>query len=135
MQLASRVADRIEPTPETLARLKPDAIAELVSRRQLEPEHQSAADELRDVHHALHRSPEQGQSHTGRVSDPLSRMPARIEELWHSRWIPWQRQCGPMLASVTLATVIENQAPVSIHHAHMIARGLTIYCQIAGWRK
>lgn len=132
---------RIEPTPETVAKLELDRIDELFRAGRLRFEHVQASAEIREVYGywrealgctsgAFSGVPGSG------FPDPVGNMPDRIERAWRQHYAPWAAEQGPDAATV-LHIVVENWWPkpraLRRHTLRLVQHRLWRYAQIAGW--
>ncbi len=134
-----RADDRIDPTPETAAKLEPDHLHKLLSEGEISPDQERAGRQI----HALFRALNAGGSPTSRLDapgkskrpgltkTPLERLSERQEDLWRSRFTPWARASGatvvvgrPRLTSLGLVErlVTENQSPEAISARFRVSR-------------
>lgn len=92
----SRV-DRIEPTPETLAKLVPDQIRVLFDKGRLHHEHTRAVGEIRAVFHAVTTNLfARAKDYRLRGYSPPC-LPNDLAEAHRDRYKPWAQQMGRRL--------------------------------------
>lgn len=120
--------ERINPTPETLAKLEPDHLRILLSKGEITPDQERAGRQI----HALFHAMRSGGSPASRLDppatskrpvltkSPVERLSGRQEDLWRKRYIPWARAKGsqvvvrrPRLTNLGLVEqlVSENRSP------------------------
>ncbi len=134
----------ILPTPETLRKLQPDVVVELVREGCLRPHHQDAALEIRSVHEAVGRGmfarsscdPATGAS--GRAHGPrdfTQRMSARERRLWEARYLPWSRDMalavvaglpGTRWMQLVIDIVVDNHAVGTVEERYRLNPGTAI---------
>ena len=123
--------DRVDPTPETAAKLQPDHLQKLLSDGEISADQERAGRQI----HALFKALRGGGSPTSRLDapatskrpgltkSPLERFSARQEDLWRNRYAPWAQERGvqvvvrrPRLTYLGLVErlVAENQSPEAI---------------------
>lgn len=134
---------RIEPTPETAAKLQADHIDELFRAGHLRPEHVQASAEIREVYGYWHAAMGRTSSIFSGVivggstfADPIGGMPKRIEGLWRAHTAPWASEMG-VRAHPVLHVVVDNwwplAGPLRAYARNILQRRLWRYAQIAGW--
>lgn len=117
--------ERIGPTPETAAKLKPDPLALMLQRGQLEEGQIDAAIEIREVYGGVvggnrcHTVAMDGRFHGG-MSD-------RIAWIHAKRYLPWIRECGKHAARLVLDLAWFGQEPRTPTHVSVIAFALSDY--------
>ena len=146
------------PTPETVAKLKPDSILEMLRRGTLDHEHLLAADELRDVFQALVsgltskgtplESGRMSLRQTGPYRQPIERMPERLARLYYDHYKPWaeemenSRYGSVALLELTIDVVVDGHSLHDIERKQAMRNGsaskhlraaLQRYAEIAGW--
>lgn len=143
-------AERIGPTPETAAKLRPDVVAALWAVGRIDGLHRQAAEEIRDIWAAMERGIF-GRSLDDRINAVataarnrahLDHMTEAERLLYGERYLPWAREmAGPRLV-IAIATVIDNwpsrtvaiEARMTVRQVHRaLRRGLQRYAEIAGW--
>lgn len=125
VRLAVHTEERIGPTPETLAKLKPDPLAVMLQRGQIEEGQVDAAIEIREVYGAIvggcsARANDLNRGGHGGISD-------RIAWLHSNRYLPWIRECGKHPARLVLDLVWFGQPPAKGQHIPVIAYALADY--------
>ena len=134
----------IPPTPETMRKLREDAIVRLVRKGHLLPHHQAAALEIRSVHEAVGRgmfarssySPAAGRSprrHTAR--DFADRMSSRERHNWERHYIPWSHEMAVAVAAGMAGTrwmqlvtdiVVDNHAIRAVEDRYGLRHGTAV---------
>jgi hypothetical protein len=119
--------ERIEPTPETLAKLRPDQVQVLFDKSLLTPEMTDAASEIRMIYFAVVGS----LFCRGRDYRVFGRgrgeIPERIAQLHRDRYQPWAREMGPLLPLIFDALIDGQYVPDSV-----VIKGLTAYIGYMG---
>ena len=142
---AAKPEARIPPTPETLRKLREDAIVRLVRKGQLLPHHQDAAMEIRSVHEAVGRGmfarsasfdPAAGRAprrHTAR--DFTDRMSGRERRNWERHYIPWSHEMAVAVVAGMAGTrwlqlvtdiVVDNHAIRAVEDRYGLRHGTAI---------
>ena len=122
--------ERIAPTPQTVAHLKPIAAEDLRRGRHNSLDLERACDEIALVYEAITEPALVGNmdrdgSGSGMASDPLSRMSAQEDRLWRERYRPWAHEMAkhkiramrwpnPTQLQLTLDLVALNLSPMEI---------------------
>lgn len=107
---AVRTSDRVGPTPETAAKLKPDPLRRMHSAGQLTEAQRDAALEIAlvlDVLAGRMRIHSHGQRGSGEISD-------LIAEVHSARYLPWVRRIGPQAAAIVYDLAVEGLIPEEI---------------------
>jgi hypothetical protein len=122
-----RREERVEPTPETLAKLIPDPIQELFDKGLITGEHTTAAAEIRAIYFAVVGS----LFCRGRDYRVFGRgrgnMPERLAVLHRDRYKPWARSMGANLCLMIDALIDGRWVPQQI-----LIDGLTAYIGYCG---
>lgn len=96
--MARRVtrAERIEPTPETAAKVVADPLLRLFRLSVIELDQMRAGEEIRDVWEVLQRGVFFGVSRVNRTNwlgEFAESVPwGDAESLWRDVWVPWERR-------------------------------------------
>lgn len=150
--------DGVRPTPQTVARLKPDTILEMLRRGSLCREHQMAAEEIRNIFQALVSGlmsksaaldqPRIDLRTTGPYRQPVERMPERLVRLYHDRYKPWADETetlhcgGRSLLDFTIEVIVDGRTLHEVERKQSMRNGsasiclrksLQRYAEIAGW--
>lgn len=150
--------ERVSPTDETKARLRPDETMVLFERGILEQLHVDAAGEIRVVWEALSRalSPKaMSLYNTGNISkatDPIGMMSGREAELYDNTFKPWMNKTSKILcfpnywiSNITIDVAVSNVSCRAIDEALFrdnpgkaakhYREGLAMYARSAGWTR
>ena len=98
-------AERIDPTPETLARIQPDPLSRLREDGVIDLDQMRAGEEIRDTWHAMTRGVMFGVSWVKR-SNWLGEMASGgvpigpAEAMYRAVWQPWQKRQGRAVGMV-----------------------------------
>lgn len=89
--------ERVDPTPETIARLVPDAALEMYRRGCLTDDMLLAIEELRELVTAMRRQhivmkPDAVAAAGASAPDPVTRLSPRLYHIWRTRWVPWSER-------------------------------------------
>jgi hypothetical protein len=151
--------DRIDPTPETLAKLRADAVLKLYESGRLNREQVQAAEDIREVWASFSRAMYPARVFDGTqdckvvgrvVSSPLDRMTAREYRVWRTIYRPWaddqaRRSHGSgqvTRLSIVTKLVVENWGPRQLEARHRLRHGTVVpilqealsrYGEFAGW--
>src|SRR5262245_21620400 len=119
--------ERIEPTPETVAKLLPDPIQELFDKGLITSEHTTAAAEIRAIYFAVVGS----LFCRGRDYRVFGRgrgqMPDGLADKHAKRYLPWARSMGANLGLIIDALIDGRWIP-----QQLLVDGLTAYIGYVG---
>ncbi len=120
-----RVIEKIDPTPETAAKLKADVLTELCRKGILGNDQEAAAWEILTVWRAIMRgmypamkTESERERSTGKVRDPFERMTPTERFYWEHHYKPWSNNEGriwvqkfPRLTrfQLALSVIVENE--------------------------
>lgn len=134
---------RVGATAQTVARLKPDPIAWLATRRRdVKPEHIRAAEEIRDIYAAVTAGLwPRSQQFEREPAGERSGMPMRLVVAHVDRYLPWTRASG-QACSVVFDLVWEGATCAEVDTARrwrkgtaadVVVQSLGVYAMLAGW--
>ena len=108
---------RADPTPETLAKLKPDPLREMVEGGLLDTDSERAAAQINAIFSALCRNAIRGpsllmdQNHTCHSESDI---PDWIARAHHLTYLPWVKAQGPAIVDAVLTLVVDRNTPERI---------------------
>lgn len=121
-----RKPDRIMPTPETLAKLTPDPLFELLAGEDASLER--AADEIRRVYVAVTRQLWAKGMTFGQRVPGLGELTDEIAAAHAQRYMPWVACQGPQVVDWTLNVIVDRNRPET-WQADSIRRALADYAR------
>lgn len=123
------VSERVQPTPETLAKLVPDPLKQLFDSGRLEREHMDAAAEIRAVYLAIVGNMfarahvyEPHDGHRATLPDWIAEAHAKRYRPWCAEWRPWL----PILIGI----IVDGHRPLAHHDC--LGRSLNDYAARMG---
>jgi hypothetical protein len=134
----AKAHDAVPPTPETLAKLRPDHLSALLRDGDISPDQERAGRQIHTLFQALHRGASPGSKlrepagrHTRQMPlSPLERLSERQEGIWKAIYGPWAAASSqtvvvrrPKLTALDLAerVLVDNASICGIAAAHHIS--------------
>lgn len=97
--------ERVEPTPETVAKLTPDPVQSLYDRGLIQSEHTAAALEIRAIYFAVVGSLFARANDPSRIGFSKAQMSDRLAVIHRDRYKPWCAAMGQKLPFIMDALV------------------------------
>jgi hypothetical protein len=106
------VEERANPTPETVAKQRPDPLKALADLGRLDGAGLAAAYEIRDVYTAVCRDAMMtGMSYTRSSGGRRAEIPEELARAHARRYLPWVAETGSRIVDAVLRVVVEGEPP------------------------
>lgn len=133
-----RREERVDPTPETLAKLTPDPLMNLKQHGLITSDEERAASEIRAVYMAvcggLFRKQQRLGEAFGLGGGKPPEMPCGLARAHHETYLPWTRRHHPGVIDAVLSLVVDrNKLPPAFDT--FVAEALKDYALNMGRRK
>lgn len=130
-----RRVERIEPTPETKAKLTDDPLRKLVEpgprgeNPKLSADGETAASEIAAVFFAV---VQRLMPRRMKFTDPIQGvedMPAELARLYNERYLPWARRTAPRTVAATIDLVVDRIEPANEFTERAVIEALEDYAK------
>lgn len=128
-RMLNKPVERVEPTPETLAKKQDDPLQKMVEDKLLDSAGERAAEEIKNVYLAVCREVINLSRPMGPHSPSRYEMSDDIAEAHATRYLPWSRSNRRQIVEATIDLVVERTEPRSGLLRQAVGRALTDYAR------